>query len=250
MDKVQVLNIGIAATTQESLCRDLKEGVLVTPNLDHLVMLQNDYDFYCAYRKAEWVVCDSTILFWCSKLLKRPIPRVIQGSTFFELFYKYHATQNDCSIFLLGAKEGVAEKAMNNINSSVNKNIVVGCYSPYFGFENDENENLKIVQIINESKANVVVVGLGAPKQEKWIMKYKDLMPNVKIWMALGATIDFEANFVRRAPVFIQKCGLEWLFRFIQEPKRLFRRYFINDPKFFYYFFKQLIGKYKNPFND
>lgn len=247
MEKIRVLNIDVLATTQEWLCHNLKKGVLVTPNLDHLVMLQKDRDFFQVYQDAEWVVCDSTVLFWCSKILKRSIPCVIQGSSFFKAFYKYHAEQNDCSIFLLGAKEGVAERAKKNINESVGKEIVAGCYSPYFGFEKDDAENEKIIQMINDSGTNVVVVGLGAPKQEKWIMKYKGRMPNVDVWMALGATIDFEANNVRRAPIVLQKLGLEWLFRFLQEPKRLFCRYFVYDPKFFYYFFKQIIGKYRNP---
>jgi exopolysaccharide biosynthesis WecB/TagA/CpsF family protein len=94
----------------------------------------------------------------------------------------------------------------------------------------------------------VVLVGLSAPKQEKWIMAHKNNMPNVKIWMALGATIDFEAGNVKRAPIIYRKLALEWLYRFIKEPKRLFHRYFVDDIKFFWFFSKQLLGIYKNPF--
>jgi exopolysaccharide biosynthesis WecB/TagA/CpsF family protein len=73
-------------------------------------------------------------------------------------------------------------------------------------------------------------------------------MPGVKLWMALGATIDFEAGTLQRAPLFYRKIGMEWLYRFFKEPKRLFRRYFVDDTKFFWYFGKQLLGIYKNPF--
>ena len=73
-------------------------------------------------------------------------------------------------------------------------------------------------------------------------------MPNIKLFLALGATIDFEAGTLQRAPQVWQKIGLEWLFRFLKEPKRLFRRYFVDDIKFFYFFAKQLLGIYKNPF--
>ena len=92
------------------------------------------------------------------------------------------------------------------------------------------------------------MIGVGAPKQEKWIVKYRQQMPNVNLFLALGATIDFEAGTLQRAPKVWQKIGLEWLFRFLREPRRLFRRYFIDDIKFFYFFAKQLLGIYKNPF--
>ena len=79
-------------------------------------------------------------------------------------------------------------------------------------------------------------------------MKWKDKMPNVDIWMALGATIDFEAGTLKRAPMLYRKIGMEWLYRFFKEPKRLFKRYFVDDIKFFGYFTKQLLGVYRNPF--
>jgi len=248
MDTVRFLNIDIQAITQEELLRDLKKGVLVTPNLDHLMKLQKDREFYDIYQQAEWVICDSTILYYSSKFLKKKLPDVIPGSSFFTEFYRYHASDEKCKIFLLGAKEGVAEKAKNKINNAIGREIVIGAHSPSFGFEKKPEEIENIIRIVNESGANVVLVGVGAPKQEKWIAKYKDHMPGVDIWMALGATIDFEAGNISRAPVFMQKCGMEWLYRFLKEPRRMFRRYFIDDLKFFWLFFKQLIGKYKNPF--
>lgn len=79
-------------------------------------------------------------------------------------------------------------------------------------------------------------------------MKYKERMPGVKIWMALGATIDFEAENISRAPKWVQDCALEWLYRIYCEPKRMFKRYFGDDLIFFWYFLKQLLGIYKNPF--
>lgn len=104
--------------------------------------------------------------------------------------------------------------------------------------------------MINDSSANVVLVGVGCPKQEKWIDKHKTKMPQVNLWMALGATIDFEAGNVKRAPKIFQKLALEWFYRFLMEPKRMFKRYFVNDIQFFYYFAKQLLGVYKDPFGD
>ena len=238
---IRILNIDILSITRDKLLANLDSGVLVTPNLDHLVKLQNDPEFLACYQAAEWVVCDSRVLYFCSKLLKQPIPEAIPGSSFFTDFYMYHRNDPDCRIFLLGAMDGVAAEAMRRINEKVGREIVVGAHSPSFGFEKDEKENEEIYDIINQSGANVVLVGVGAPKQEKWIMRHKENMPGVKLWMALGATIDFEAGNIGRAPKIMQRLGIEWFYRFCNEPRRLFRRYFIDDIRFFALFTKQLL---------
>lgn len=242
------LNTHIQIITQTKLLEDLKKGVLITPNVDHLIKLQKDKEFYDVYQKAEWVVCDSKILYLLSKLLKNPLPEAIPGSSFFTAFYEYHKDDPNCKIFLLGAAEGIAAKAQRNINKKVGREIVVGAHSPSYGFEKKPEECEELIRIVNASGANVLLVGVGAPKQEKWIMKYRDRMPNIDIFMGLGATIDFEAGTLKRAPIFWQKIGMEWLYRCLKEPKRLFKRYFIDDMKFFYYFGQQLLGIYKNPF--
>lgn len=250
METTRILNVDILSITKDCLLEKLKKGVLVTPNVDHLVKLQRDREFYCVYQKAEWVVCDSKILYLLSKLLKRPLPEAIPGSSFFTSYYMYHKDDPDCRIFLLGAKEGIAAKAMQRINEKVGRRIVVGAHSPSFGFEKNEKECEELIDIINKTGANVLLVGVGAPKQEKWIMKYCNRMPGVDLFMALGATIDFEAGTLKRAPAIWQKIGMEWLYRCMKEPKRLFKRYFVDDMQFFYYFTKQLLGMYKDPFKN
>ena len=113
---------------------------------------------------------------------------------------------------------------------------------PIFAF------NKAIIDAINAADPDLLWIGMTAPKQEKWIMKYRDKMPGVKVFMALGATIDFEAGTLKRAPKIWQKIGMEWLYRCMKEPNRLFKRYFVDDMQFFYYFGKQLLGIYKDPF--
>lgn len=246
---VRILNANLLSITRTELLKVLKRGVLITPNLDHLVKLQHDREFYELYHKAEWVVCDSKILYLCSFLLKNRLPEAIPGSSFFTAFYQYHKDDPDCRIFLLGAMDGVAQKAMARINEAVGREMVVGAMSPSLGFENKEAENELICRTVNSSGANVVLVGVGAPKQEKWIFRHKDRMPGVSLWMALGATIDFEAGNIKRAPKVFQVLAMEWFYRFLKEPRRMFRRYFVDDMKFFWYFGKQLLGKYRDPFD-
>ena len=245
---ISILNIKIRNTNALSLLKNLGEGVLFTPNVDHLVKLQKDKEFYSCYQKAEWIICDSRVLYFFSHFLPESLDESIPGSSFFTSYYMYHKDDADCKIFLLGAKEGIAAKAMERINEKVGRQMVVGAHSPSFGFEKHEDECEELVHIVNESGANVLLVGVGAPKQEKWIMKYRDKMPGVKVFMALGATIDFEAGTLKRAPKIWQKIGMEWLYRCMKEPKRLFKRYFVDDMQFFYYFGKQLLGIYKDPF--
>ena len=248
MNRTKILNVKIDNITQDELLAQLKKGVLVTPNVDQIVKMQSDRTYYEIVRNAEWVVCDSKILYLCTHLTGQPLPEAIPGSSFFPAFYEYHKNDEDCKIFLLGALDGVAQKAMDCINKRIGRKIVVGAYSPSYGFEKKQEENERIYQMINESGATVVLVGVGCPKQEKWIDAHKAKMPGVDIWMALGATIDFEAGNIKRAPRIYQKLYMEWFYRFLQEPHRMYKRYFVDDPKFFWLFGKQLLGLYKNPF--
>ncbi|MBR5656497.1 MAG: WecB/TagA/CpsF family glycosyltransferase [Prevotella sp.] len=243
---MDMLNIHINDITQNELLSQFKEGFIVTPNVDHLVKLQKDESFYKTYQQADFVICDSRILYFFSKLLKHSIRETISGSSFFHEYCKYHKDSNHIKIFILGGKKGVAELAQKRINDSLRNPIIIGAHTPSFHI--DEKESRQIAEIVNRSGANAVLVGLGAPKQEKWIVKYKHLMPQVKVWMALGATVDFEAGTLKRAPEIFRLMGLEWFYRFIKEPRRLFKRYFVDDMKFFWYFGKQLLGVYRNPF--
>ncbi len=247
-ESVQILNVRVDNLTLPELLQSLKKGVVVTPNIDDIMKHQKHAEFHRLASQAEYSICDSRVLQLLSKFTKTPIRETIPGSSFFPQFCDYHATNPDVKIFLLGAKEGVGEEARKRINARVGRDMVVGTYSPPFGFEKDEKECDKIVDIINASGANVVLVGLGNPKQTLWIYKYKDRLPGVDIFMALGATIDFEAGNIKRAPKVLQTLGMEWLYRFTREPKRLFKRYFVDDMQFFYHFFLQLLGRYRDPF--
>jgi N-acetylglucosaminyldiphosphoundecaprenol N-acetyl-beta-D-mannosaminyltransferase len=123
--------------------------------------------------------------------------------------------------------------------------MVVGTYSPPFGFENDEAECDKIIQMINASQATVLAVGVGAPKQEKWICKHRNRLDCVKVFLAIGATIDFEAEYRQRSPQWMSIVGLEWLHRVVQEPKRLWKRYLVDSLPFFALVLQQKLNLYR-----
>ncbi len=232
----------------QELLERFNSGILITPNVDHLMKLQKDREFYKVYQKAQYVVLDSRILYFLMKLIRKPVKAVIPGSDLLPSFCQHHQHNNDIKIFLLGAASGVADEAMRRINDRVGREIVVGAHSPSYGFENNDSECLEILRIINETDANVLAIGVGAPKQEKWLAKYFGLLPKVKMGMAIGATIDFEAGHIERAPRIFQVCGMEWFYRMCQEPKRLWRRYLVDDTGILVYMLKQKLGLYHNPF--
>jgi len=251
MQFVKILNINILNIKLKDLLLNLTEGIVVTPNIDHLIKLQKDEEFYDVYKKADYVVCDSKLIQIASKFLGTPIVEKISGSDLFPAFYNYHKSNEEVKIFLLGsANQVIVDKAIENINKKIKRKIVIGGVSPSFGFEKNEKECQEIVKHINKSGATVLAIGVGAPKQEKWIIKYKEQMPNIKIFMAIGATIDFEADHIKRSPAWISNIGLEWLYRLLSEPKRLWKRYLIDDIPFFWLIFKQKLGFYKNPLEE
>jgi N-acetylglucosaminyldiphosphoundecaprenol N-acetyl-beta-D-mannosaminyltransferase len=247
---INILNIDILSISLSKLLKKMNKGVLVTPNLDHLILLQKDQEFYNIYKNSDWVVCDSKILNLGARFLGESFKEVIPGSSLFSAYYNYHRKNDKIKIFLLGAAEGVAIKAMEKINAKVGRDIIVGAHSPSFGFEQNELECDTIVKLINNSEATVLVVGVGAPKQEKWIFKYKSQLKGVDLFMPLGATIDFEAGNVKRAPKIFQEFGFEWLYRLYKEPKRLWKRYLIDDMPFFYLIIRQKLGLYNDPFHN
>jgi exopolysaccharide biosynthesis WecB/TagA/CpsF family protein len=247
-ERIPILNIKVDNISKKELLEKFTDGVLITPNVDHLMKLQKDKEFYDLYHQAEYITVDSQIVKLALKFLGTPVKEVITGSDFFPSFYNYHKDNEEIKVFLLGAAPGVAKKAMEIINEKIGRKVIVGEHSPSFGFEKNEEECKEIIHIINGTPANVLVVGVGAPKQEKWIFKYKHKLPKIRIHLAIGATIDFEAGNVKRAPKIFQKLALEWFYRLMMEPRRLWKRYIIEDFPFFFLILKQKLKFYKNPF--
>lgn len=241
---VEILDVPIDNLSVKELLDGLHSGIVFTPNVDHLMMLQRDQEFREVYKEADYRLCDSQILMYASSFLGKPFKAKISGSDFLPLFCDYHRYNKHIKIFLLGGAEGVARKAQENINARIGREIVVGSYSPPFGFEKTTIECQKIIDEILQSSANVLAVGLGAPKQEKWIVKYHDQLPNINIFMGIGAAIDFEAGNKARSPKWMSKLGLEWFYRFLQEPGRLWKRYFLRDVPFLWLIINQIIREH------
>jgi N-acetylglucosaminyldiphosphoundecaprenol N-acetyl-beta-D-mannosaminyltransferase len=249
-NRVKILNIEVDNISVNELLRSFTRGLLVTPNVDHLIQLQKNRVFFDAYRQADFVTVDSQIVYWATKFLGHPVKEKVSGSDFFPAYCDFHKNNPSIRIFLLGGRPGVALQAARNVNAKAGREIVTGAHSPSMSFATNAVECEAAIGMINDSGANVLVVGLGAPKQEIWIAKYRARMPGIHTFMALGATLDFEAGTVSRAPRWMSRCGLEWLYRLAKEPGRMWQRYLVRDLPFFYLLIKQRLGLYKPPFSN
>lgn len=236
MKRMKFLNIEInnvtideAIEAIDELIRNKNNSYVITPNVDHVVKVEYDSEFKEIYDNADLILTDGMPLVWISNILKTPIKERVSGSDIFPLTCKL-ASEKGYKVFLLGAKEGVALMAAEKLKDKYTNLNICGTYSPSFGFEENCNEVENIIKIVNEAKPDILAVGLGAPKQEKFIYKYKDKL-NVPVSLAIGASIDFEAGVMKRAPRWMRKAGLEWLYRLIQEPRRMAKRYLVDDIK-------------------
>jgi exopolysaccharide biosynthesis WecB/TagA/CpsF family protein len=247
--KIRILNIDVLNISIKALLDELHEGVLFTLNADHLVKLQKDKAFFNAYRSATHVVVDSQIVFLAMKCLGIGPCEKISGSDFLPAFCYHHRKNEETKLFLLGSKGGVPQVAMRDINSRIGRAIVIGAHSPSMGFDTNEDESTQILELINKSGANVLIVGVGSAIGEKWIFKYKQGLPGIRLYMSVGATIDFEAGTVSRAPQWVRLIGFEWMYRLYKEPQRLWRCYLVEDLVFFGLITKQMLRIYRDPWN-
>jgi N-acetylglucosaminyldiphosphoundecaprenol N-acetyl-beta-D-mannosaminyltransferase len=242
----RILNAWVDSLTVQEIVEELDEGILFTLNPDHLYWLQRNRDFAAAYRNASLVSSDSKYVYWALGFLGRAIQQKSSGSDIVPAYWRRHAANPAVSIFLLGAKPGIAQMARERINRLAGREIVVGALGPSFSFVNDEKETAAAIDMINASGATCLIVGLGAPKQEIWIDRNRSRMPGVKVFMGVGATIDYEAEAVRRAPAWMTRNGLEWVYRMATEPRRYWRRY-TRTLEFFWLVLLDRIGLYRPP---
>ncbi len=242
----RILNAWVDSLTVDEIVQQLDEGMLFTLNPDHLYHLQRNPDFAAAYRNAALVSSDSKYVYWALRFLGRRIKQKSSGSDIVPAYWRHHAANPAVTIFLLGAKPGIAQTARERINRLAGRDIVVGALGPSFNFVNDEQETAQAIEMINASGATCLIVGLGAPKQEIWMNRHRGRMPRVKVYMGVGATIDYEAQAVRRAPSWMTRNGLEWVFRMTTEPRRYWRRY-ARTLEFFWFVLLDRFGLYRPP---
>jgi N-acetylglucosaminyldiphosphoundecaprenol N-acetyl-beta-D-mannosaminyltransferase len=196
---------------------------VVTPNVHHTVMFQRDQRLRQAYASAGLVLADGMPIVLAARLLGRRLPGRVAGSDLVPALLDRLGAAG-LRVYLLGAEPDVAQTAAANIRRRWPGVQVVGTCSPPPGFERDPAQNEAILAGIEAARPDVLVVGLGAPKQELWVHAQQARI-RAPVALCVGATIDFLAGHRRRAPRWMQRAGLEWLYRLVLEPRRLVGRY-------------------------
>jgi N-acetylglucosaminyldiphosphoundecaprenol N-acetyl-beta-D-mannosaminyltransferase len=190
-----------------------------------------------AISEAELILADGVPIVWVSKLFKNPLPGRVNGTDLFELLLSECESRNK-SVYFLGSKEDILIKMLDVIKIKYPKLSIAGHRNGYFS-DKDDND---IINDINKSNADILFIGISSPKKELWANKYKNKI-NVPIIKGVGGSFDVLAGVVSRAPVWMQKYGLEWLYRVIMEPKRMLKRYLITNFYFIYITIKFFIIK-------
>jgi N-acetylglucosaminyldiphosphoundecaprenol N-acetyl-beta-D-mannosaminyltransferase len=168
-------------------------------------------------------------LIWAAKYLGTPLQGRVAGSDLFPRLCKF-AAQKNYRLFFLGGRAGAGDKAVQ-ILSQAHPGFNAQSYCPPMGFEKDSAENQKIFTLIRSFAPHILCVALGAPKQEYWIYRHAAELA-VPVSLGVGASLDFLAGYQKRAPQFLCKIGLEWAWRLMLEPRRMYKRYLIDDPAF------------------
>lgn len=232
-------NIEDALKVVEELIADGRKSQVCVTNAYSLILMQKDKKFKDITDSAGLVVADGKPLIWISKLYGEPIPERVAGS---DLVYglSKKSSEKRYKLFFLGSNPTTLGKMVKNLEKMFPFLQIAGVYSPPFKKQFSERKNEKMIALINKARPDVLFVGLGAPKQEKWIWEHESEL-EVPVLIGVGAAFDFVAGTVKRAPKWMQKYGLEWFFRFCQEPRRLWKRYLVGNPIFLWLVVKEFL---------
>jgi N-acetylglucosaminyldiphosphoundecaprenol N-acetyl-beta-D-mannosaminyltransferase len=213
----------------DALVRLGRGGSVFTPNVDHVVLADRDRSFRRAYRSASLSFADGTPVLWASRLLGERLPAKLSGSDMVVPIAEL-AARRGWRVYLLGGAPGVAAEAADRLRALCGVNVV-GVDDAVIRLDGAGADDAEVIARIRRARPELLLVALGAPKQELWIARTVPKL-GATVAVGVGATLDFIAGRVRRAPAWMSAAGLEWLYRLAQEPRRRWRRYLVQDPAF------------------
>ena len=225
--------------------REGQKGIVFTPNVDHIVMLQDDAEMRRIYQEALFRYADGMPIVWLSRFVTaNPLPERVAGSDLLIALCK-KAAGTGLNLYFMGGNPGIAEKAANNLCQQYQGLHIVGTWCPPYGFEHNSTETELIINDINSRNVDILFIGVGAPKQEKWAYAHMHRLQVGPI-LCVGASFDFAAGTIKRAPLWIQNIGFEWVWRLASEPGRLWKRYLLRDSRFIPLALKEIFNQADN----
>ena len=212
------------------LVREGRGGTVFTPNVDHIVQAEHDAAFREAYGRTTLSLVDGTPVLWAARMLGTPLPEKLSGSDMFDPLIE-RAAREGLRVVLLGGGPGVAEKAAENLRQRLPTLQIVDTLAPRLSLTATDEERACVERLV-QAKADLIFVCLGAPKQELFSDRNRQVLAPA-VLIGFGAAVDFAAGTIPRAPGWMSRAGLEWAFRLGREPRRLAARYLLRDPEFF-----------------
>ena len=222
----------------DDLIRARGGGAVFTPNVDHVVLAGEHETFRRSYARASLCVADGMPLVWAARLLGNPVPEKVSGSDIVPSLME-RAALRGYRVYLLGGAPGSAEEAARVLRQR--GVTIAGVDAPGLRDPLDTVERRPIVERIRQAAPDLVLVAFGAPKQELFIDAVRSELGTV--FIGVGGTLEFIAGKVPRAPRWMSRHGLEWLYRLAREPRRLWRRYLVRDPRFASIVARMLMGR-------
>lgn len=234
VNTVELFDMPFSNVTFSELCDAVDErirlrepGYICTPNVDHICRYHRLPAYREAYEKSWMRVADGAPIIWASRLFFKPLAAKLSGSDLVVLLSE-HAARQGHSVYFLGAAEGVAAEAAERLQARFPALRVAGSYAPPYGFYADEAQSGEVTGRVRESGADLCFLALGGPHQELWMARYCEAC-RVPVMIGIGGSFDLVTGRIQRAPVWMQRSGLEWVWRLCQEPRRLWRRYLVDD---------------------
>ncbi|MBU1667545.1 WecB/TagA/CpsF family glycosyltransferase [bacterium] len=239
-NRINILNCPIDKVTMEETLNTIDKSIQNRTNLHHVVVnaakmvhMQKDKELYDSVVSSDIINADGQAVVWASKFLGQPLPQRVSGIDLMQNLVKL-AYEKQYKVFFFGAKEEVVKGVVDKYTDMYNSNIIAGYRNGYF----DKNDEQVIAKQISESKADILFVAISSPTKEIFLNSYKDIIDTPFI-MGVGGSFDVVAGKVKRAPLWMQKYGLEWFYRFLQEPRRMWKRYLVTNSLFIWYVMRE-----------
>lgn len=243
--RIEFLNCKIDAITMDETISLIEKAILekkqihhVVVNVAKLVHLQNDENLRNSVVNCDIINADGQGVVWAASFLGKRIPERVTGIDLMYNLIKLAAVKG-YKIFLFGAEEQIVKKVNSLVFSQFGSDVVVGYRNGYY----DVSEEKQIAKSIAETKPNILFVAMGSPKKERFLYENKDILKDINLIMGVGGSFDVFAGKVKRAPIWMQRGGLEWFYRLLQEPQRMFYRYFSTNLKLIYLVTREKIMK-------
>jgi len=247
-NRIHILNTVIDNLSMDETLEIIDKRILSQQNLHHVVVnagkivaMQEDPQLMQSVNQADLINADGQAVVWASKLLGKPLKERVAGIDLMANLVDL-AHQKKYKIFFLGAKEDVVKKVIENYSKQYSKNIIAGYRNGYFSIEDEKD----IANEIASSGAQILFVAINSPTKENFLYNHRQTLSKVSFVMGVGGSFDVVAGLVKRAPKLIQNFGLEWLYRLLQEPQRMWKRYLLGNTKFVLLVIKALFQKNKN----